>query len=660
MKKPPPYICNLVSAIANRSDGSQNISFSMQYVGISNNICISYDTIFSGDSCLHASTFDVIEEKSFFKDQFEEIFISYAEENSAKFVKIKSVSDIPNCWKLAGFVDHEMTILTWDVSIPGKVILKIRSKATFRRHPFGEFAGSYMIPRFPKSDGGKANPLCLAGIAIKCDTVSERKLSDVIQTNLEAMELAISAPVPKIVFVQGEPGSGKDTYANAIHNGSRINKGRDYKRSAIARSVAGMDLAQFRRTVFGEERDGVLIKGLIDEAGSNTLFLDEFDKIKSGEEGVYAELLRVWEAKEYVPVGARAVQKADKVNWVVAGAFTSQRTTADLPPDIWSRFNAQIAIQTPLSSPSVLPADRTNYIHALIFGFMLGLGIGKLGLKKKDGEDPPIDKSMDCLRKPESRQHAVIAYILFGTISNVPSKEKVARNGTDGTPIQPSSLLCGIAMALAKYLGQYWTLTIFQNANGGDEYRSHTINSATDGAEFKVEITPHEDQRLTARFPGHFRPVAYCVPNFAVKKEPDPDRLPQSIDKNDFVTGLDNSDNTVSEEKLDRIFNSKSATLMVQFDSVRTIRQACQVVFERIFEWELGAAATGVTKDNTTPKEIFVRKILNEAFSTVDLARNGNSLAQVLSGKEVENFRLNAAIEPLVKKIASVISDQAG
>jgi two-component system NtrC family response regulator len=117
----------------------------------------------------------------------------------------------------------------------------------------------------------------------------------------EAINLAKKvAPTDASVLLLGETGTGKEVFAQAIHNGS--------KRSANAFmalncSAFGKDLLESE--IFGHKAGAFTgavkdKKGLIEEANNGTLFLDEIGEMHVD---LQSKLLRVLETNEFIKVG---------------------------------------------------------------------------------------------------------------------------------------------------------------------------------------------------------------------------------------------------------------------------------------------------------------------------------------------------------------------
>lgn len=259
----------------------------------------------------------------------------------------------------------------------------IDQKIKFFRYPWGEHLLVLPVPELPKP-GKPPNHSQLLGIR------SDNGQSDVIWgdvwESLEKLNSILRTPGKKKIFIKGEPGSGKEVFANAIHYGSVRSKPDKLE----VRSVAGANTKELRELLFGREIDGVNIAGLIEKADGGTLFLDEFDKIKGKK--FYSELLRVLEAGEYVPVNGKKTQKVGDVNWIFAGAFMgtdSSNPITDLPQDFWSRLTSLIDIKNP-----IIPDLKKDYSYAgLIFLYFfiqevvrIGGGVERITSANKKGD----------------------------------------------------------------------------------------------------------------------------------------------------------------------------------------------------------------------------------------------------------------------------------
>jgi len=108
------------------------------------------------------------------------------------------------------------------------------------------------------------------------------------------------APTEAGVLLTGETGSGKEVFAQAIHQAS-LQAGRSFVAlncSAFSRELLESELFGHRKGAFtGAMQDQ---KGLIEEANGGTLFLDEIGEMPPE---LQAKLLRVLETNTYLRVG---------------------------------------------------------------------------------------------------------------------------------------------------------------------------------------------------------------------------------------------------------------------------------------------------------------------------------------------------------------------
>ncbi len=211
----------------------------------------------------------------------------------------------------------------------------IHQEIKFFRYPWGEVIKVFPMPKLPEP-GNAPKHGQLFGV--------DNDVCGEIWKSIEKLNTILRTLGNKKVFIEGEPGSGKEVFANAIHYGSVLSK----PDNLVVRSVAGADTKELRKLLFGREVDGVGLPGLIEKAAGGTLFLDEFDKMNKD---FYPELLRVLEAEEYVPVDGKEILKVGDVNWIFAGAFMDtdvSNARSDLPQDFWSRLTSYINIKNPI------------------------------------------------------------------------------------------------------------------------------------------------------------------------------------------------------------------------------------------------------------------------------------------------------------------------
>ena len=116
------------------------------------------------------------------------------------------------------------------------------------------------------------------------------------------------APTNATVLLLGETGTGKEVFAQAIHNGSQ-RMGKPFM--ALNCSAFGKELLESE--IFGHKAGAFTgaikdKKGLIEEASSGTLFLDEIGEMQIE---LQAKLLRVLGTNEFLKVGDTKPTKVD-------------------------------------------------------------------------------------------------------------------------------------------------------------------------------------------------------------------------------------------------------------------------------------------------------------------------------------------------------------
>lgn len=140
----------------------------------------------------------------------------------------------------------------------------------------------------------------------------------------EAISLAKKvAPTDTTVLLLGETGTGKEVFAQAIHNSS---KRAGHSFMALNCSAFGKELLESE--IFGHKTGAFTgaskdKKGLIEEASAGSLFLDEIGEMHID---LQAKLLRVLETGEFIKVGDT---KATRVNVRIIAA-----TNRDLQQDV--------------------------------------------------------------------------------------------------------------------------------------------------------------------------------------------------------------------------------------------------------------------------------------------------------------------------------------
>lgn len=143
--------------------------------------------------------------------------------------------------------------------------------------------------------------------------ISDKFAFDTIVGKSKGLEQAIIlakkvAPSDSTVLLTGETGTGKEVFAQAIHeNSSRKNKSFvALNCSAFSREILESELFGYKAGAFtGANKDK---KGFLEEADGGTLFLDEIGEMPLE---LQAKMLRVLETSEYIPVGGTVARKSD-------------------------------------------------------------------------------------------------------------------------------------------------------------------------------------------------------------------------------------------------------------------------------------------------------------------------------------------------------------
>lgn len=129
--------------------------------------------------------------------------------------------------------------------------------------------------------------------------------SQILQAKKLAERVALTDAT---VLLTGETGTGKEVFANAIHEGSDRKKNSfvAINCSAFSKDILESELFGHKAGAFtGAVKDK---KGLVEEANGGTLFLDEIGEMPVE---LQAKLLRVLETKEFIKMGETKVSRSD-------------------------------------------------------------------------------------------------------------------------------------------------------------------------------------------------------------------------------------------------------------------------------------------------------------------------------------------------------------
>lgn len=179
------------------------------------------------------------------------------------------------------------------------------------------------------------------------------------------------APTNASVLLSGESGVGKDVFARVIHKMSHRSE-----QPFLAINCAAISETLSESELFGHERGAFTganasRPGLIEEASSGTLFLDELGALHPR---LQAKLLRVIESGTYRRVGSSEVRSAD-IRWIAA-------TNEDLHEMVETSAFRQDLYHRIAIFPLVIPPLRERQedigplAHELLAGILRGLRSG--------------------------------------------------------------------------------------------------------------------------------------------------------------------------------------------------------------------------------------------------------------------------------------------
>jgi len=169
------------------------------------------------------------------------------------------------------------------------------------------------------------------------------------------------APTDATVLLLGETGTGKEVFAQAIHNGSKR-----FDKSFLALNCSAFSKEILESEIFGHKAGAFTgaikdKKGLIEEANNGTLFLDEIGEMHSD---LQSKLLRVLETNEFIKVGDTKTTKVN-VRIIAATNRNLQQEVIDgrFREDLFYRLNVFTIFLPPLR-------DRKKDIPVLAASFV--------------------------------------------------------------------------------------------------------------------------------------------------------------------------------------------------------------------------------------------------------------------------------------------------
>ena len=163
------------------------------------------------------------------------------------------------------------------------------------------------------------------------------------------------------ILLTGETGTGKEVFAQAIHNGSSR-----FKQNFVAVNCAAFSKSLLENELFGHKAGSFTgaikdTKGIFEEANNGTVFLDEIGEMPLD---IQAKLLRVLETNEFLKIGD---SKTTKVNVRIIAA-----TNRNLQQEIEAGTFREDLFYRIAVFQIELPAlrDRVNDIEALATYFL--------------------------------------------------------------------------------------------------------------------------------------------------------------------------------------------------------------------------------------------------------------------------------------------------
>lgn len=160
-----------------------------------------------------------------------------------------------------------------------------------------------------------------------------------------ALSVAIQvAPTDLTVMINGESGSGKESFSKIIHSLSRRNRG-----PFIAINCGALPEGTIDSELFGHVKGSFTgavdnRKGYFETTDNGTIFLDEVGELPLGTQ---ARLLRVLENGEFIPVGSSTVKKTDvRIITATNANLLQQIEEGKFREDLYYRLNT-VPIKVP-------------------------------------------------------------------------------------------------------------------------------------------------------------------------------------------------------------------------------------------------------------------------------------------------------------------------
>lgn len=227
----------------------------------------------------------------------------------------------------------------------------------------------------------------------------------------EAVSLARKvAGTDATVLLMGETGTGKEVFAQAIHQGSKRSQ-----KPFVALNCSALNKELLESELFGHKEGSFTgaskdKKGLMEEANTGTIFLDEIGEMHIE---LQAKLLRVLETKEFIKVGdTRAIRVDVRIIAATNKNLLYEVDAGKFREDLLYRLNAFT-----ITLPSL--RDRKSDIPLLANHFL------KVFAEKTNPNVKSISKDfLDALKKHEWKGN-------IRELKNIIERSLIVTNGTE-------------------------------------------------------------------------------------------------------------------------------------------------------------------------------------------------------------------------------------
>ncbi len=234
----------------------------------------------------------------------------------------------------------------------------------------------------------------------------------------EAISLARKvAGTDATVLLMGETGTGKEVFAQAIHQGSKRSQ-----KPFVALNCSALNKELLESELFGHKEGSFTgaskdKKGLMEEANTGTIFLDEIGEMHIE---LQAKLLRVLETREFIKVGdTRAIRVDVRIIAATNKNLLYEVDAGKFREDLFYRLNAFT-----ITLPSL--RDRKSDIPLLANHFL------KVFAEKTNPNVKSISKDfLDALKKHDWKGN-------IRELKNIIERSLIVTNGTELSFARPA------------------------------------------------------------------------------------------------------------------------------------------------------------------------------------------------------------------------------